>query len=76
MTIQGHQEDSIIRTLNRYIPIAAMCGGMCIGLLSIVADLMGAIGSGTGILLSVSIIYGYYEKIVKDKVDNNIGGVY
>jgi preprotein translocase subunit SecY len=25
------------------------------------------IGSGTGILLSVSIIYGYYEKLVKDK---------
>jgi protein transport protein SEC61 subunit alpha len=62
--------------LNRYIPIAASCGGMCIGLLSIVADLMGAIGSGTGILLSVSIIYGYYEKIVKDKKDSNIGGVY
>jgi protein transport protein SEC61 subunit alpha len=60
MTIQGHQEDSVIKTLNKYIPIAAACGGMCIGLLSIIADLMGAIGSGTGILLSVSIIYGYY----------------
>lgn len=40
---------------------------MCIGLISIFADLLGAIGSGTGILLSVSILYGYYEKIVKDK---------
>jgi protein transport protein SEC61 subunit alpha len=53
--------------LNRYIPIAAILGGMCIGLISIFADLLGAIGSGTGILLSVSILYGYYEKIVKDK---------
>ena len=46
--------------MNKYIPIAAACGGMCIGLLSVVSDLLGAIGSGTGILLSVSIIYGYY----------------
>ena len=32
--------------LNRYIPIAATFGGMCIGVLTIIADLMGAIGSG------------------------------
>lgn len=43
---------------------------MCIGLISIFADLLGAIGSGTGILLSVSIIYGYYEKLTKDKKAN------
>ena len=51
--------------LNEYIPTAAYLGGMLIGLISIFSDLMGAIGSGTGILLSVSIIYGYYEKLVK-----------
>jgi hypothetical protein len=34
---------------------------MCIGALTIVADFMGAIGSGTGILLAVTIIYQYYE---------------
>ena len=39
--------------LNRYIPIAAAFGGMCIGLLTILADLLGAVGSGTGILLAV-----------------------
>ena len=60
MTIQGYQEKSIISTLNRYIPVAAILGGMIIGLISIFADLLGAIGSGTGILLSVSILYGYY----------------
>ena len=30
---------------------------MCIGALTIVADFLGAIGSGTGILLAVTIIY-------------------
>ena len=37
----------------RYIPTAAAFGGMCIGGLTVVADFMGAIGSGTGILLAV-----------------------
>jgi len=55
--------------LNRYIPIAATFGGMCIGTLTIVADFMGAIGSGTGILLAVTIIYGYFEMITKEKAE-------
>jgi protein transport protein SEC61 subunit alpha len=47
--------------LNKYIPIAAAVGGMCVGILTIFADFMGAIGSGSGILLAVNIIYGYFE---------------
>jgi protein transport protein SEC61 subunit alpha len=53
--------------LRKYIPIAATFGGMCIGALTIVADFMGAIGSGTGILLAVTIIYGYFETFEKEK---------
>jgi protein transport protein SEC61 subunit alpha len=60
MTITGYQDSSVLTVLNRYIPTAAACGGMTIGLLSIFSDLIGVIGSGTGILLSVSIVYGYY----------------
>ena len=67
MMIEGLREDSMVRHLNRYIPIAAAFGGMCIGALSIVADFMGAIGSGTGILLAVTIIYQYFEMIAKEK---------
>jgi len=67
MIIEGMREDSMVRHLNRYIPIAAAFGGMCIGALSIVADFMGAIGSGTGILLAVTIIYQYFEMIAKEK---------
>ena len=50
--------------------LAATLGGMCIGILTIFADFLGAIGSGTGILLTVSIIYNLYEEIVKNKVKN------
>lgn len=67
MIIEGMREESMVRYLNRYIPTAAAFGGMCIGALSIFADFMGAIGSGTGILLAVTILYQYFEMIAKEK---------
>ena len=60
------KKESIIHHLNKYIPPAAAFGGMCIGLLSVMADFLGAIGSGTGILLAVTIIYQYYEMFMKE----------
>ncbi len=53
--------------LFRYIPTAAAFGGLCIGGLSVMADFLGAIGSGTGILLAVTIIYQYFEIFVKEQ---------
>merc|ERR1712212_1281342 len=57
MIMRGHREKSMIHELNRYIPTAAAFGGLCIGALSVLADFLGAIGSGTGILLAVTIIF-------------------
>ena len=71
MVLKGHRNNSLIHELNRYIPAAAAFGGMCIGLLTVLADFMGAIGSGTGILLAVTIIYQYYEMFEKVNVDPN-----
>ena len=51
MVLRGQREQGSLRILNRYIPTAAAFGGMCVGALSIFADLLGAIGSGTGILM-------------------------
>merc|ERR1711998_238022 len=39
MFMQGHRESSLQKELNRYIPTAAAFGGMCIGALTVVADL-------------------------------------
>jgi len=63
----GVREDTMIRVLGRSITTAASFGGICIGALCIFADFMGAIGSGTGILLAVTIIYQYFEQIAKEK---------
>mmetsp|Transcript_7397 Transcript_7397/g.8356 ORF Transcript_7397/g.8356 Transcript_7397/m.8356 type:complete len:477 (+) Transcript_7397:49-1479(+) len=67
MFIKGYRNQSLVTMLNRYIPIAAAFGGMCIGALTVVADFMGAIGSGTGILLAVTIIFQYFEMFVKEQ---------
>jgi protein transport protein SEC61 subunit alpha len=57
----GHREGSMYKELKRIIPTAAAFGGAILGLLSVTADLLGAIGSGTGILMAVTIIYSYFE---------------
>jgi protein transport protein SEC61 subunit alpha len=61
MFLKGNTNDGTFRKLKSLILTAATLGGMCIGVLTIFADLLGAIGSGTGILLTVTIIYGLYE---------------
>ncbi|KOX69069.1 Protein transport protein Sec61 subunit alpha isoform 2 [Melipona quadrifasciata] len=73
MVMRGHRDNSMIHELNRYIPTAAAFGGLCIGALSVLADFLGAIGSGTGILLAVTIIYQYFEIFVKEQ--SEMGGM-
>ena len=72
MVFVGSRPDaqSMRQILDRYIPTAAAFGGLCIGALSVIADLLGAIGSGTGILLAVTIIYQYFEIFQKEQADN------
>lgn len=38
-------------------------------MVSILSDMMGAIGSGTGILLCVTIIYQYFEMFAKEQME-------
>ncbi|MBD3404899.1 MAG: preprotein translocase subunit SecY [Candidatus Lokiarchaeota archaeon] len=61
-------EKVLERLLERYIPIVAGLGGFLVGVLAAVADVMGALASGTGILLMVSIIKQYYEQLAKEQL--------
>lgn len=77
MVMRGHRETNMAKELNRYIPTAAAFGGLCIGALSVMADFLGAIGSGTGILLAVTIIYQYFEIFVKEQSElGGMGGMF
>eukprot|EP00419_Tripos_fusus_P000881 CAMPEP_0172673498 /NCGR_PEP_ID=MMETSP1074-20121228/12184_1 /TAXON_ID=2916 /ORGANISM="Ceratium fusus, Strain PA161109" /LENGTH=418 /DNA_ID=CAMNT_0013490809 /DNA_START=235 /DNA_END=1491 /DNA_ORIENTATION=- len=67
MMMPGYRDSDLPRVLNRYIPTAAAFGGACIGALTVISDFLGAIGSGTGILLAVTIIYQYFEIVYKEK---------
>ena len=59
---------STIKELDKWIPTAAAFGGMCIGALTVLAEFLGAIGSGTGILLAVTIVYSYIEAFQKENM--------
>lgn len=65
MQIPGYRSDKKIikRVLERYIPPLAVIGGVAVGLLAAFADFANVLGSGTGILLTVSILYNFYEQI-------------
>merc|ERR1712190_472267 len=67
MMMPGYRDSDLPRVLNRYIPTAAAFGGACIGALTIIADFLGAVGSGTGILLAVTIIYSIFETVCKEQ---------
>lgn len=65
--IPGFRRDPRIleSILNRYILPLTVMGGAAIGLLAALTDLLGALVSGTAILLGVMIIYKFYEDIAK-----------
>ena len=67
LTLPSYRSESVYSVLNTYVPTAAMLGGIIIGLLTILGDLLNVFGSSTGILLSVTILYGFYEKITAGK---------
>lgn len=67
MVMKGHRDTALVHVLDRYIPPAAALGGMCIGALTVAADLLGALGSGTGIILAVTIIHQYTEIFIQEQ---------
>ncbi len=71
LQIPGYRRDPRIieSVLNRYIPALAVLGGLSVGLLAGLADFTGALGTGTGILLTVMIIYNYYEELSQQNLE-------
>jgi len=69
MQIPGYRRSGrpIEAILKRYIPVVTVLGGIIVGLVAGLSDFLGAFGSGTGILLSVGIIYQYYELLMRER---------
>jgi len=67
LQMPGFRRDQRVleRVLNRYIMPLTVMGGLAVGLLAALADLSGALSRGTGILLTVMIIYKLYEEVAQ-----------
>ncbi|MBS3068867.1 preprotein translocase subunit SecY [Candidatus Micrarchaeota archaeon] len=65
LQIPGFRRDPRIieRILERYIPTITILGSAFVGLLAALADMTGALGTGTGILLTVGILHKFYEDL-------------
>lgn len=72
MQIPGFRRNvgSIEKVMLRYIPKVTIIGGAFIGALTLLASLLGTIGGagGTGLLLTVSIVYRLYEDIASEQM--------
>lgn len=68
MYIKGFRRDKRIiqQILERYIPTIVIIGSVFVGLLAAFGDMaLGGLASGTGILLTVGIVYRMYEEIAR-----------
>ncbi|MFB6142847.1 MAG: preprotein translocase subunit SecY [Halorientalis sp.] len=72
MQIPGFRRNTQVmeQVLGRYIPQLAILGGVLVGLLAVLANMLGTIGgiSGTSLLLTVSITYKLYEEIAEEQL--------
>jgi len=70
MQIPGFRRSGrpIEQVLKRYIPTVTILGGAIVGLIASVADFFGVFGTGMGVLLSVGILYQYYQLLVQEQV--------
>jgi protein transport protein SEC61 subunit alpha len=68
MQIDGFRrsEKIIEKILKRYIPTLTILNGIIVGVISFTADFLGALGTGTGLLLMVGIMQNYAESIAKE----------
>jgi len=67
LQVAGFRQDIRIleSILDRYIMPLTIMGGMAIGLLASITDLLGALVSGTAILLVIMIMFQMYQNIAK-----------
>jgi len=68
LQIPGFRRDERVleRILDRYIWPLTIMGAIAVGFIAALADLSGALSRGTGILLTVMIIYQLYENIARE----------
>jgi protein transport protein SEC61 subunit alpha len=69
LAIAGFRDASMFKELKRVISVSAPLGGAILAIVSMSGDVLGAIGSGAGILMTVMIIFQYFEMFVQEQME-------
>ncbi|MFW9785098.1 MAG: preprotein translocase subunit SecY [Candidatus Heimdallarchaeota archaeon] len=77
MQVPGFRSSEKIleRILKRYIPTLVILNGIFIAVLSFFADSLGALTSGTGLLITIGIVHQYAETISKELAASQYPGL-
>jgi preprotein translocase SecY subunit len=70
MQIPGFRRSygAIESVLERYIPTVTILGGLVVGAVAAFADFLGAFGTGMGILLTIGIMWQYYQLLAQERI--------
>jgi preprotein translocase subunit SecY len=72
MQIPGFRQNPAVveKVMDRYIPQITVMSGILLGVLAVLANVLGTIGNvtGLGLLLTVSITYKIYEEIAEEQM--------
>lgn len=58
---EGDSDEALKQEVNKLIPVAAILGGIALGVICVVSDILGVIGGAQGMLVATSIIYSAYD---------------
>lgn len=61
---------SVEAILAKYIPVITILGGIFIGLLAALSQILGVYGTGVGLLLMIDITIQYYQMLVKEQLES------
>lgn len=71
ISILGHREASVLKELKKIIPVAASVGGALVGLIAVGSDLLGSLGHGTAIFVTVNTIQQYFELLMQEGMSSS-----
>mmetsp|Transcript_17284 Transcript_17284/g.14740 ORF Transcript_17284/g.14740 Transcript_17284/m.14740 type:complete len:198 (+) Transcript_17284:474-1067(+) len=66
MTMRGYRDSTVISVLDKYITPCAIVGGVVVGAIAVTGEILGAVGTGAGIILAVTTIYQNFETMYKE----------
>lgn len=55
--------------LSKYIPIVTIIGGIFVGIIAAISQILGVFGGGMGILLMIDILMNLYQLLVREQIE-------